>query len=152
MSQSEIVIIDDGTTKQVIVSLLEYETNDPEKGDYLSLRVEVKSNGFSGWSKFWVRKNGLDQYIQKLEDFDRTLVGGADITCMVGKEIYFSMEIFPYDTLGHLGTRIELAAPDRLRLREKSLHRVAVEIALEPSQIPRIIEGFRRISTKPFME
>jgi hypothetical protein len=128
-------------TAELSFKLLEYEKNDPEKGDYLHLRVDAKSNGFMGWSEFWLEKASLQHFLCELEEFDAKLTGNPILQCGVGSDVYFSIELFTYDRLGHIGIHIELASPNSES--EKGLHRLIAGFQIEAGQISELVKAFR---------
>jgi hypothetical protein len=123
------------------LALVEYEANPPDRGDYLCLDAEVSAAGFAGRGRFWVSRHDFDSFLSDLQAFDRSLQGNPAIRCGWGEDVLFSLEFFPYDRLGHLGVRVEVAA-DR-ELRQRSLNRVSVELEVEPQAVTEFLASLR---------
>lgn len=81
------------------------DANDPEKGDYLSFDAEVRAGEFSGRTNFWISRRGVENFVEELDQFNARLSGTASMTSGWGQEIYFSLNLFPYERA------VELAAP-----------------------------------------
>ncbi len=123
------------------LALVEYETNPPDKGDYLCFDAQVSSAGFSGASRFWVARSDLDVFLAEVEAFDRSLRGSADIRCGWGQEELFSVEFFPHDRLGHVGVKVRIGAAKPAR--RTSQHSVSVEFEVEPMALSAFAAALR---------
>lgn len=126
---------------QLCIVLDEYEKNEDEKGDYLSFTAEVDSNGFRGWTLFWVSRRDMDVFLSRLREFECKLQGTASIKCGWGDQELFSLEFFTYDSIGHLGVRCEFATASARR--EEVIHRIQTEFEIEPTTVTGFIKDLQ---------
>jgi hypothetical protein len=129
---------------KIILRLLEYEENPPEKGDYLNFHAKVISQMFSGSTEFWIARNDLEGFLYDLAEFDSKLDGETVLTCGWGDKIYFKIRFFAYDKLGHIRISIELGRP----AFDDEMHELKTVIQIEPSIIRPFILDVRAVLNK----
>jgi hypothetical protein len=140
------IVLELASGAHLVMRLVEYEANDPEKGDYLSFDAEVRAGEFSGRTSFWISRRGVENFVEELSQFNVQLSGTASMVSGWGQEIYFSLNLFPYDTLGHLGAEIQIASPTGGRW--SALNRVTVEVATEPLMVEAFLQDLRAVLDK----
>jgi hypothetical protein len=69
------------------------------------------------------------------------LSGEASIECGWGTDVYFSLRLFAYDHLGHLGAAVEAATPPSGR--QRSMSRVSTELEVEPLMVEAFLQSLR---------
>ena len=134
---------------RISFELLEYEKNN-NYVDFLSIRVNVSANGFSGFSEFWVDKTSIINFIEELESFHKDLKGSPKLTCGWDDIIYFEMSFILIDSLGHIGLSINIANPVAglqyiLNNSKQSMNRLFVTIELEANEIEKFIIVLRSL-------
>lgn len=128
----------------VILRLLEYEQNTPDKGDYLNFKATVSSQGFCGDTEFWVSRNDFERFLDDLAEFDSKLNGDAVLVCGWDQTILFKLRFLAYDALGHIGVQVEISRP----AREDHLHKVETDMQIEPSGIAPFLSNLRTVVNK----
>jgi len=127
------------------LSLVEFERNPPEKGDYLHIHAAACSRGYQGWCRFWVASDEMQAFLGRLEAFDRTLSGTPSLRCGWDGDISFELTLLAYDRLGHLGVQLTVAVEPTGRASTRQ--RLSVEFEIEPNQLQRFIAGLKRLAS-----
>ena len=80
-------------------------------------------------------------FIEELTELSGRLSGEASIECGWGTDVYFSLRLFAYDHLGHLGAAVEAATPPSGR--QRSMSRVSTELEVEPLMVEAFLQSLR---------
>lgn len=116
---------------QLSLTLLEYETNDPAKGDYLSLEASAAGDGFAGRTTCWVARSDMDAFLRSLATLDSSLTGEARLRCGWGETVLLELHLAPYGHTGRLKADVAIAADGIGDIR----HTTALGFLLLPSDL-----------------
>jgi hypothetical protein len=125
----------------VVLKCLEYEENAPDKGDYLNLRAEAMSLGFSGNTEFWVARSDIERFLADLAEFESRPDGTVSLICGWGGIVYFRLCILAKDQLGHLTARIEIAKP----AYDQEIHKLIIALETNLSAVVSFRASIRAI-------
>ena len=123
--------------KEFTLALSEYERNEADKGDYLSMHATVSAFGFAGVADVWLTLRDFVSFVEALDQLDTTLRGEANLVCGWGTQEELNLRIQPHGHSGRLLVRSELSAHGP---REDQFHTVNVEFVA----LPNALTDFRR--------
>ena len=129
------------STKEFTLALSEYERNDAERGDYLSLAARVSAFGFAGHALVWLTLRDFLSFLESLDQLDATLRGDAELVCGWGTQEELRLRIQPHGHSGRLPIRTELSAQGP---REEQFHKVSVEFVAMPNTLTDFRRDLRR--------
>jgi hypothetical protein len=102
---------------------------DPSENKWFYLKAIVESDGFAGWSRFWLAPCSLKSFLRSLEEFDRTMEGNPKLVCGFDGQELFCLEFIRLDHLGNIVAKIGLVALDINRTG--TCHKVGVEMGID---------------------
>jgi hypothetical protein len=133
---------------QISFKILELEKNENHP-DYLSIRVNVVSDGFTGISDFWLGKNDLIEFVNELEHFDKSLKGSPILTCGWDDVKYFEISFVLMDNQGHIMIKMIIANPvcfgQELRGNGKLMNQVFLISEIEVNELAKFIKLFKSL-------
>jgi uncharacterized protein Smg (DUF494 family) len=113
----------------------------------IACRVEVFCENFSGRvNSVWFSRNDIDQFIQQMEEFDKTRKGIVELSNMSSKTISNPLEfsIFSTDNLGHLSVQATLQKFLYLS-HSANTQKITVSFEIDPSLLRIIIADFKKM-------
>jgi hypothetical protein len=123
--------------RELVLTLSDYEANDPEKSDYLEFDASLTARGFAGLTTFWTSRTDIDCLIEELTRLDRTLACEVAFRAGWGAEANVILHIGPFGQSGRLLVCADLAADGP---SEGHRSRVHAEFVV----LPNTLTEFRR--------
>ncbi len=129
--------------------LLRVSSVEAKRGEHAGLGVAVEADvrGFRGRSDAWIDGYALGEFIAVLRDLEARGRGRADLHSMDPDELHLAVSAM--DRVGHLLVEFAIARPILVgdRPRPATL-RLAGAFELEPSDLPRVVAGFRALASE----
>jgi hypothetical protein len=127
------------------LTLLEVD-EDPSENKWFHLNARAESNGFSGVSNFWIGPGKFRLFLTDLETFDKLLKGNPKLVCGEDEQELFRLEFKAYDSLGHLGVKLELSSLDTGK--RGMINRALLEFGVEPQVLTAFKDNLSQLMAK----
>ncbi|MGE0493412.1 MAG: hypothetical protein AB7S38_29660 [Vulcanimicrobiota bacterium] len=132
------VLIEDGSNQLRFEVLERLEV--PQASGDLRVRLEVRSQGFSGVHTVWFQAHAFDQFLVALDDLERSRRGEAVLASLSDEE--FRLTLFARDPAGHIQADGHLTQADGRRPKDL-WSRLGFALEVDPTTLPQLAEDFR---------
>lgn len=120
---------------------------DSETDYYPSYRIiiGIKTEEFEGKfdRKIWLSEVEIDDFIERLSNFDKTRNGFEKLNSMSPDE--FQIGFRNIDSLGHISTQIQIRRESNIDKTYRDL--LNIEFEIDPTSIKRIIAWLKELKT-----
>jgi hypothetical protein len=110
----------------------------------INCSISVVSRGFSGTGEFWAGGN-WHEFIQNLENLNRTLSGNANLEWKVGDDKRMSLTVFNLDSKGHLFVRIKIVSDEYYTDRNQTMSAIETGFEIDPNALTGLVSGLEEI-------